>query len=70
MPSRTRPIRWISASISTYSGERKTRVAERPCTEAASSPSRRSAALLMVVTRPSGSRETTPVATASSTVSV
>ena len=70
VPSLSRVMRLIRAAISPNSGRRKTAESGCPSAACAGMPSMRSAAPLMVVTHPSGSRETTPVATASSTVSV
>ena len=60
----------MRAATSENSGPRKTTGAGRPWAVVAAMPSMRSAARFTVLTRPAWSRETTPVATASSTVSV
>jgi len=63
-------MRWMSAPISAWRGERSTAEPACPRAVAPATPSMRSAAPLMVVMRPAESSESTPVATASSTVSV
>ncbi len=70
VPSRSRAMRVTRAAISAYSGRWNTDASRILATPGAAMPSIRSAAPLMVVTRPAGSSETTPVATAPSTVSV
>ena len=69
-PPFARGARWTSALTSRKAGPTNTSSRSLPTAPAWARPNIRAAARLMVVRRPSGSKETTPVVMASSTVSV
>ena len=69
-PPFARGARWTSALTSRKAGPTNTSSRSLPTAPGWARPNIRAAARLMVVRRPSGSKETTPVVMASSTVSV